>query len=91
MAPTLQCMEQILPVISELTPLLSEDDGPILLHQIQSGPTLWSEIITTGQLTWTHCKARKQSAVAGRDGTVQLVRTDGEEVTWSNDGSCSKK
>lgn len=84
-------MEQILPVTFGLTPLLSEDDGPILLHQIQNGQALWSETVMTVQLTWSHCKVSKQSAAVGRDETVQLVQTDEEEVTWSNGGSCVNK
>jgi len=45
----------------------------------------------TFQLTWTRCKASKQSAAAGTGGTAQLVQTVGAEVTWSSGGSCMKK
>ena len=44
-------MEYTLPVTSELTPLLSEDDGPIHLHQIQNGITLQYDTIMTAQMT----------------------------------------
>jgi hypothetical protein len=49
--PTLQYMECILPVASEQIFLLSEDDVPILLHQIWSELTLKSEISMRVQMT----------------------------------------
>jgi hypothetical protein len=85
--PTLQYMECILPVASEQIFLLSEDNVPILLHQIWSQLPLKSQISMTVQITWMRCKYCKKSAAAGRDESGWSVQTDGAPMTWSSGGS----